>query len=85
MGGDEVHRREQELEHRLGEEIIEVDAFGYPKRSLSVRRPLAGDDLYLTLDIRLQQLAEELLGAVQVADGEVDVDVLHGDSSGSVW
>ncbi len=45
-----------------GQKVIEVDALGYPKRSLSVTPPVAGDDLYLTLDIRLQQLAEDLLG-----------------------
>jgi penicillin-binding protein 2 len=60
-----------------GEEVIEVDALGYPKRSLSVRRPLAGDDLYLTLDIRLQQLAEDLLG--EEAGAIVALDPWNGD------
>ena len=45
-----------------GRKVIEVDAFGYPKRSLRTQAPLAGNDLYLTLDIRLQRLAEDLLG-----------------------
>ena len=60
-----------------GEEVIEVDALGYPKRSLSVRRPLAGDDLYLTLDIRLQRLAEDLLG--EEAGAIVALDPWNGD------
>jgi penicillin-binding protein 2 len=60
-----------------GEEVIEVDALGYPKRSLSVQRPLAGDDLYLTLDIRLQQLAEDLLG--EEAGAIVALDPWNGD------
>ena len=45
-----------------GKKVMEVDALGYPKRSLSILPPLAGDDLYLTLDIRLQRLAEDLIG-----------------------
>ena len=45
-----------------GRKLIEVDAIGHEKRSISVRKPYAGDDLYLTIDIRLQRLAEDLLG-----------------------
>jgi penicillin-binding protein 2 len=60
-----------------GEEMVEVDALGYPKRSLSVQRPLAGDDLYLTLDIRLQRLAEDLLG--EEAGAIVALDPWNGD------
>ena len=66
--------------HLLGEtgrKIIEVDAFGYPKRSLSIHPPLAGDDLYLTLDIRLQRLAEDLLG--EEAGAIVALDPWNGD------
>lgn len=60
-----------------GEEIIEVDALGYPKRSLSVNRPVAGDDFYLTLDIRLQQLADDLLG--EESGAIVALDPWNGD------
>ena len=66
--------------HLLGEtgrKVIEVDAFGYPKRSLSIQPPLAGDDLYLTLDIRLQRLAEDLLG--EEAGAIVALDPWNGD------
>jgi len=66
--------------HLLGEtgrKIIEVDAYGYPKRSLSTQAPLAGDDLYLTLDIRLQRLAEDLLG--EEAGAIVALDPWNGD------
>ncbi len=60
-----------------GRKVIEVDAFGYPKRSLSIQPPLAGDDLYLTLDIRLQRLAEDLLGGESGAI--VALDPWNGD------
>jgi penicillin-binding protein 2 len=65
------------LRGETGEEVIEVDALGYPKQSLSVQRPLAGDDLYLTLDIRLQRLAEDLLG--EEAGAIVALDPWNGD------
>ncbi len=45
-----------------GQELLEVDAHGHRKQSIAVRKPSAGDDLYLTIDIRLQQMAEDLLG-----------------------
>jgi len=66
--------------HLLGEtgrKVIEVDAFGYPKRSLSIQPPLAGNDLYLTLDIRLQRLAEDLLG--EESGAIVALDPWNGD------
>jgi len=66
--------------HLLGEtgqKVIEVDAFGYPKRSLSIQPPVAGDDLYLTLDIRLQRLAEDLLG--EESGAIVALDPWNGD------
>ncbi len=72
---------ERTLNSRLlgetGRKVIEVDALGYPKRSLSIQAPLAGDDLYLTLDIRLQRLAEDLLG--EEAGAIVALDPWNGD------
>ena len=68
---------DEELLGEPGQEIIEVDALGYPKRSLSVNRPIAGDDFYLTLDIRLQQLADDLLG--EESGSIVALDPWNGD------
>ncbi len=68
---------DEDLLGEPGEEMIEVDALGYPKRSLSVNRPVAGDDFYLTLDIRLQQLADDLLG--EEAGAIVALDPWNGD------
>ncbi len=50
------------LRGRAGERVVEVDARGHEKRTVRVYKPQAGDDLYLTIDIRLQHLAEDLLG-----------------------
>lgn len=51
------------LRGTAGRELIEVDALGHKNRSISIDKPQAGDDLFLTLDIRLQQRAEDLLGS----------------------
>ncbi len=53
---------DQALRGISGRELLEVDALGHKKQSISVRKPSAGDDLYLTVDIRLQRMAEDLLG-----------------------
>jgi penicillin-binding protein 2 len=46
-----------------GQKSVEVDALGHEKRAVVVEKPQAGNDLYLTIDVRLQKIAEELLGA----------------------
>jgi penicillin-binding protein 2 len=45
-----------------GQKSVEVDALGHEKRASVVERPQAGNDLYLTIDVRLQKVAEDLLG-----------------------
>jgi penicillin-binding protein 2 len=50
------------LRGRPGQKTIEVDALGHEKRTVTVQESQAGDDLYLTIDLRLQRLAEDLLG-----------------------
>jgi|CXWL01.1.fsa_nt_gi penicillin-binding protein 2 len=47
---------------QAGQKSIEVDAIGHEKRTVVVEQPHAGDDLYLTIDARLQKVAENLLG-----------------------
>jgi penicillin-binding protein 2 len=54
---------DRQVRGSAGQKSIEVDALGHEKRGIVVDRPLAGDDLYLTIDIRLQQIAEDLLGS----------------------
>lgn len=50
------------LRGQAGRKLIEVDALGHEKRTIFVEKPQAGNDVYLTLDFRLQQLAEDVLG-----------------------
>lgn len=56
------HEYDYLLRGQAGSKLIEVDALGHEKRTISVDKPQAGHDLYLTIDFDLQQLAEELLG-----------------------
>jgi penicillin-binding protein 2 len=61
-----------------GAEEIETDAGGRAVRTLSRTEPVAGDDLFLTVDLKLQQVAEEAFGnhrgalvAIEPATGEI--------------
>ena len=47
---------------QAGQKNVEVDAHGNEKREVVVEYPQAGNDLYLTIDVRLQKVAEDLLG-----------------------
>ena len=54
---------ERELHGTTGVEEVEVDAAGRAVRTLSRTPPVAGNDLKLSLDIRLQEIAEAAFGA----------------------
>lgn len=60
-----------------GQKSVEVDALGHEKKASVVERPQAGNDLYLTIDVRLQKVAEELLG--QERGAIVALDPNSGD------
>lgn len=45
-----------------GQKSIEVDVQGHERRILKVKEPVKGNDLYLTIDLGLQQTAEAALG-----------------------
>jgi len=69
---------ERELHGTTGVEQVEVDASGRAVRTLARTPPIAGNDLTLSLDIRLQEVAEEAFGnrrgglvAIDPATGEV--------------
>ncbi|MCP9446023.1 MAG: penicillin-binding protein 2 [Nitrospira sp.] len=62
---------------QAGYKRIEVDAHGHEKKAVVVEKPQAGNDLYLTIDVRLQKLAEELLGREYGAI--VALDPTNGD------
>ena len=69
---------EKVLHGRTGHEEVEVSAGGRTVRSLSHTPPVAGSNLVLSIDVRLQQLAEEWFGnrrgamvAIEPATGDV--------------
>jgi len=69
---------ERELHGTTGVEDVEVDAGGRAVRTLSRVAPVSGNDLTLTLDIKLQEVAEAAFGtrrgalvALDPATGEV--------------
>src|SRR5438552_5439752 len=69
---------ERELHGTTGVEEVEVDAGGRAVRTLSRTPPISGNNLKLSLDIKLQQAAEAAFGerrgalvAIDPANGEV--------------
>jgi penicillin-binding protein 2 len=68
---------EKELHGTTGFEQVEVDAGGGAVRSLSRSAPLSGNNLMLTLDAKLQQVAEEAFGKYRGA--LVAIDPNNGD------
>ncbi|MGI9024608.1 MAG: penicillin-binding protein 2 [Burkholderiaceae bacterium] len=71
-------RYEESLHGTTGAEEIEVTASGRAVRTLSRRPPLSGDNLVLSIDIKLQQLVEEAFGdrrgalvAIEPATGDI--------------
>jgi penicillin-binding protein 2 len=65
---------EDDLRGVSGRRIIEVDANGNPVRELDSTPPVAGHDIYLSIDVRVQALAEmalvEALAAARERDPE---------------
>ncbi|MBD2329329.1 penicillin-binding protein 2 [Alkalinema sp. FACHB-956] len=52
---------DEQLRGRWGSRLIEVDATGKELQMLGIQKPIGGQPLQLTLDIRLQQAAEKTL------------------------
>ena len=50
------------LQGKKGGRQVEVDAYGRPLRTISEKTPLLGSNVYLTIDLRMQEIAEEELG-----------------------
>ncbi|WP_455243555.1 penicillin-binding protein 2 [Petrachloros mirabilis] len=68
---------DQIVRGQAGQKSVEVDALGHEKRTVEVDQPRPGDDLYLTIDARLQKVSEELLG--EEAGAIIALDPTTGD------
>jgi penicillin-binding protein 2 len=53
---------EDKLHGKTGSKVMEFDANGRPFRTIKIIPPVAGDNLYLTIDSRLQKAALEAFG-----------------------
>ncbi len=60
VGIEKVYNRY--LQGEKGGKQLEVDAHGRELRTISCKDSLPGDNIYLTLDLKMQQIAEEELG-----------------------
>lgn len=69
---------DQIVRGQAGQKSVEVDALGHEKRTVAVDQPRPGDDLYLTIDARLQKVSEELLGEEE-AGAIIALDPTSGD------
>lgn len=62
MGQDGIERSfEQDLRAMPGDKTIQVDARGNYLHTIDEARPRAGDDVWLSIDINIQAMAERLL------------------------
>jgi len=82
MGIERVYN--EYLQGEKGGRQIEVDAHGRPLRTISEKRAFPGNNIYLTIDVELQEIAERELGerrgVVIIADphtGEILALVNH--------
>lgn len=58
-----IEKQYENLLHGVvGSQVVETDANGRPLRVLGENKPVSGQDLYLTIDNRLQQAASDALG-----------------------
>ncbi len=63
---------ESHLHGKTGYAIVEIDALGNPVRRLEEVNPQSGDNLTLSIDVRLQEAALEIMGAYQGAIVAID-------------
>ena len=70
--------REKDLRGEKGRHYTEVNALGFEQRNLKGVMPLPGNDLQLTLDVDLQQTAEDLMAEGDKAGAVVAVEVNTG-------
>ncbi|MBM9535969.1 penicillin-binding protein 2 [Desulfobulbus alkaliphilus] len=83
-GGDIIGKmglerlREPDLRGEKGREFMEVNALGFEQRNLKGLEPLPGNDLYLTLDMELQKIAEDLMAEGNRAGAVVAMEINTG-------
>ena len=83
-GGDLIGKmglerlRECDLRGEKGHENMEVNALGFEQQNLKGDEPMPGKDLYLTIDVELQKIAEEEMAVKNRAGAVVAMEVNTG-------
>ncbi|MCI5148091.1 MAG: penicillin-binding protein 2 [Candidatus Electrothrix sp. MAN1_4] len=70
--------REKDLRGEKGRHYMEVNALGFEQRNLKGLEPLPGNDLQLTIDVDLQQIAEDLMMEEDKSGAVVAIEVNTG-------
>jgi penicillin-binding protein 2 len=70
--------REKDLRGEKGRHYMEVNALGFEQRNLKGLEPLPGNDVRLTIDVDLQQAAEELMMKDDKSGAVVAIEVNTG-------
>ena len=70
--------REKDLRGEKGRHYMEVNALGFEQRNLKGLEPLPGNDVQLTIDVDLQQAAEELMMKDDKSGAVVAIEVNTG-------
>ena len=84
QGGDLVGKmgieklREEDLRGEKGREYMEVNSLGFEQQYLKGIEPLPGADLQLTINMELQQAAEEIMAGEEKAGSVVALEVNSG-------
>lgn len=65
------------LRGKAGSRLLRIDVFGYRFKDIGMQEPHSGQDVMLSLDSRIQTLAEETLG--EAAGAVVVLDPRNGD------
>ncbi len=76
MGLEKI--REKDLRGEKGRHYMEVNALGFEQKNLKGIEPLPGNDLHLTLDVDLQQTAEEVMERQDYSGAVVAIEVNSG-------
>jgi len=83
-GGDTIGKRglerlrEEDLRGEKGHSYTEVDAKGFEQQRLKTEEPLPGREIRLTLDVDLQQIAEDYMAAGDKSGAVVAMEVNTG-------
>ncbi|WP_417912806.1 penicillin-binding protein 2 [Candidatus Electronema sp. TJ] len=70
--------REKDLRGEKGRQYMEVNSLGFEQRNLKGLEPLPGNDLQLTIDVELQEVAEKMMTEAEYAGAAVAVEVNTG-------